>query len=58
MKIELVGHAELTKMMRVDRRTITNWVNRKILPKPLVQLKATPVWDKAVIKKWMKNRPK
>lgn len=60
---DLVGTAEAAEILGVERPRIGRWRERGIMPEPIRQLAATPLWTKDQIKalrddrKGMRRRP-
>jgi hypothetical protein len=54
-KLELVGIAEIARMVRARRQTVAQWRYRGLLPAPITELAMGPVWHKRDIEKWAKK---
>lgn len=52
----LVGAAEVAMMTGVPSGTIYSWVRRDKLPEPHARLACGPIWLKAEIEQWLKER--
>jgi predicted DNA-binding transcriptional regulator AlpA len=53
---ELVGFAEAAEVVGVSTRQLVRLAQRDDFPKPVVRLRATPVWRKADVERWAKSR--
>jgi hypothetical protein len=55
MSPELAGLAEIAEMLRVTKRTASNYAARPDFPEPLERLAATPVWLRDDVEEWAKQ---
>jgi predicted DNA-binding transcriptional regulator AlpA len=55
--LELVGLAEVAEMLGKSRRQASRLTARADFPKPVVVLRATPVWRKVDVEAWAKHAP-
>lgn len=56
---DLGGVAELSHDLGVSRQTVCNWAAGRSgqgFPKPLVKLRATPVWSRTTVKTWFEKK--
>jgi predicted DNA-binding transcriptional regulator AlpA len=54
--LDLVGTAEVSALLGVERPRIGRWIHRGVMPQPVAHLAATPVWwreDVMVLKPWV-----
>jgi predicted DNA-binding transcriptional regulator AlpA len=49
---DLVGLAEVAELIGKSRRQAIRWTARPDFPKPIVRLRATPVWLRADVERW------
>jgi chromosome partitioning protein len=56
-KIELLGTAEVADLLGVTKQVLSNWRARETkFPAPVVELRSGPVWDKASIVQWAREK--
>jgi hypothetical protein len=55
----LLGLAELTKLLEQPKPTVTKWATRDeyAFPAPVATLAATKVWDRDQVEVWMTGHP-
>jgi predicted site-specific integrase-resolvase len=53
---DLVGTAEAAEILDVERSRIGRWKKAGVMPKPVIELKATPVWRRSDIVKMIDER--
>jgi len=53
MTQEIMGTAEIGQWLGVTRQEVAQWKFQGKLPEPDYQLKATPVWKKETLLKWL-----
>lgn len=51
-KLDIVGLAEVAKILDVPRSTIRVWRVRGHLPVPATELACGPIWHRKTIEKW------
>jgi hypothetical protein len=54
MSPELAGLAEVAEMLRVTKRTATNYTKRHGFPEPIDRLASGPVWRRVDVEAWAK----
>ena len=55
-ELELLGTFEVAQLAGVTAQAISNWmVRRPEFPAPLAQLASGPVWDGAVMRRWLRD---
>lgn len=57
-KYDLVGTAEAAEILRVERSRIGRWKKAGVMPEPVIELKATPVWRRSDIEAMLPEREK
>lgn len=57
-KYDLVGTAEAAEILDIERSRIGRWKKAGLLPEPVIELQATPVWRRADIEKMKPEREK
>jgi chromosome partitioning protein len=54
--VELLGLAEIAALLGVTKQVVANWKARKAnFPKPMVELRSGPVWEKSDIVAWAES---
>ena len=53
--MNIVGVAEVAKILEWDKRKVATYIKRGKLPPPATRLKSGPIWDKEVIEEYKKN---
>ena len=55
---DLLGVHEVAEYLGLKRQTVSVYVLRGIMPKPVARLKCGPVWSRGSIDVWQKGRLK
>lgn len=55
-KYDLVGTAEAAEILEVERSRIGRWIKAELMPAPVIELKATPVWRRRDIERLLPER--
>ena len=53
---DLLGLAEVAELLGTTRRNAIRWTRSPSFPEPIARLRATPVWKRADVERWRKNR--
>ena len=51
-RLDVVGIAEVSELLRLNRKTVRSWLVRKQMPQPDAWLACGPVWRTSTISKW------
>ena len=51
---DLAGLADISRLLKVSKRTAQNYVARADFPEPLGRIAAGPVWRRADVEAWAK----
>lgn len=54
---DLLGLAEVAELLGKSRRQAVRLTARKDFPKPVAELRATPVWVRSEVEKWARTAP-
>lgn len=54
--MKLAGIREIAEFLGVSRQRVNQLAEKDDFPKPLGRIAAGPVWDEAVVLKWVKER--
>lgn len=57
LPLDAVGIAEIAAMCGMPRKTVAVWKVRGKLPPPDQDLAMGPVWERAVIERWLEAHP-
>ena len=55
-KLNLAGLAEVAEVLQVTRRHAIRLTSEPDFPEPVARLRATPVWRRAAVERWAKER--
>jgi predicted DNA-binding transcriptional regulator AlpA len=55
---DLLGAAEVAELLGVAPKTISSYLARGLMPKPVRRLRSGPVWVRADIEAWVAERPR
>lgn len=53
---ELLGLAEVAQLLGTTRRNAIRWTQGQGFPEPIARLRATPVWERADVEQWARER--
>jgi hypothetical protein len=54
-KLNLVGLAEIARMLDLPRSTVRVWRVRGHLPAPYTELASGPIWERKTIEEWARE---
>ena len=55
-QLDLVGVAEIGLMLGTSRAQVSRWALRKDFPDPVARLRMGPIWMRADVERWAKQR--
>jgi predicted DNA-binding transcriptional regulator AlpA len=55
-ELDLVGVAEIALMLDTSRAQVSRWALRDDFPKPVARLRMGPIWMRADVERWAKQR--
>ncbi len=55
MTIELMGVAEVAKLLGVSSQRVSQLAAQESFPEPLARLAAGPVWERTDVEKWARG---
>jgi predicted DNA-binding transcriptional regulator AlpA len=55
-QLDLVGVAEIALMLDTSRAQVSRWALREDFPRPVARLRMGPIWMRADVKRWARQR--